>query len=164
MTSAVDYPRAVALAHVAELLDELLPDREANDAMFRLALSVLGSLRRRDLDAGDVLRSVDDAAGGISAGSSRVRGLRRDAERKSAFFHVLADGLMCVRGQAAGVVGDCQGVAELAAEMFRAPVESFAESGMAAKKAVRICASFLVQIMSGISEKKLVTAGMLERI
>ena len=41
----VSYPRAVALAHIAELLDELLPDREANDAIFRLTLSVLGSLR-----------------------------------------------------------------------------------------------------------------------
>ena len=41
----VGYPRAVALAHVAELLDELLPDREANDAVFRLTLSVLSRLR-----------------------------------------------------------------------------------------------------------------------
>src|SRR5437588_527935 len=34
LTSEVSYPRAVALGHVAELLDELLPDREANDAVF----------------------------------------------------------------------------------------------------------------------------------
>ncbi len=45
LTAAVDYPRAVALGHVAELLDELLPEREANDAVFRLTLSVLRSLR-----------------------------------------------------------------------------------------------------------------------
>ena len=45
LASEVDYPRAVALAHVAELLDELLPDREANDAVFRLTLSVLAGLR-----------------------------------------------------------------------------------------------------------------------
>src|SRR5262249_37778573 len=45
LTNEVDYPRAVALAHVAELLDELLPDREANDAVFRLALSVLSKLK-----------------------------------------------------------------------------------------------------------------------
>ena len=46
VATEVGYPRAVALAHVAELLDELLPDREANDAAFRLALSVLAGLRR----------------------------------------------------------------------------------------------------------------------
>src|SRR5437879_8814079 len=45
LTTEVSYPRAVALGHVAELLDELLPDREANDAVFRLALSVLAQLR-----------------------------------------------------------------------------------------------------------------------
>ena len=32
LATEVGYPRAVALAHVAELLDELLPDREVNDA------------------------------------------------------------------------------------------------------------------------------------
>src|SRR5207248_7073357 len=35
LAETIDYPRAVALAHVAELTDELLPDREANDAVFR---------------------------------------------------------------------------------------------------------------------------------
>ena len=48
LASEVSYPRAVALGHVAELLDELLPDREANDAVFRLALSVLAQLRGTD--------------------------------------------------------------------------------------------------------------------
>src|SRR5947207_3217460 len=49
LTSEVNYARAVALAHVAEVLDELLPDREANDAVFRLALSVLAQLRGDDI-------------------------------------------------------------------------------------------------------------------
>ena len=45
LSETVDYPRVVALEHVAEALDELLPDREANDAIFRLAVSVLHQLR-----------------------------------------------------------------------------------------------------------------------
>jgi DNA repair protein RecO (recombination protein O) len=45
MASEVSYPRAAALAHVAELLDELMPDREASDAVFRLSLAVLQELR-----------------------------------------------------------------------------------------------------------------------
>src|SRR5205807_10220261 len=44
MASEVSYARAVALGHIAELLDELLPDHEANDAIFRLTLSVLHAL------------------------------------------------------------------------------------------------------------------------
>ena len=45
LTSAMDYPRVVALEHIAETLDELLPEREANDAIYRLAVSVLRQLR-----------------------------------------------------------------------------------------------------------------------
>src|SRR5207245_2219037 len=48
LAGEVGYPRAVALGHVAELLDELLPDREANDAVFRLAISVLARLRGQE--------------------------------------------------------------------------------------------------------------------
>src|SRR5258708_22272562 len=49
MASEVTYARAVALGHIAELLDELLPDREANDAIFRLTLSVLHILTGSDV-------------------------------------------------------------------------------------------------------------------
>src|SRR5512133_562327 len=45
LATQVDYPRAIGLGHVAELLDELLPEREANDAIFRLASVVLSNLR-----------------------------------------------------------------------------------------------------------------------
>ena len=44
LASEVDYPRVVALGHVAEMLDEMLPEREANDAIYRLAISVLAKL------------------------------------------------------------------------------------------------------------------------
>src|ERR1051325_8145836 len=44
LSRELDYPRIVALEHVAETLDELLPDREAKDAIFRLAVSVLHQL------------------------------------------------------------------------------------------------------------------------
>src|SRR5205814_2878105 len=49
MASEVTYARAVALGHIAELLDELLPDHEANDAIFRLTLSVLHALTGPDI-------------------------------------------------------------------------------------------------------------------
>src|SRR5580700_5494259 len=49
LATEVTYARAVALAHVAELLDELLPDREANDAIFRLTLSILHALAGPDM-------------------------------------------------------------------------------------------------------------------
>src|SRR5579871_593788 len=45
MATEVSYARVTALAHVAELLDELMPDREASDAVFRLSLAVLHEMR-----------------------------------------------------------------------------------------------------------------------
>src|SRR5215471_21840662 len=49
LAKEVSYARAVALGHIAELLDELLPDRESNDPVFRLTLSVLAGLRGGDI-------------------------------------------------------------------------------------------------------------------
>ncbi len=105
LSSTVDYPRVVALEHVAEMLDELLPDREANDAIFRLAVSVLHQLR-----AGSIwmpltyfqlwlVRLV-----GFLPELGECHGVRRHAERRPAYYHALADGVMCVAAQAAGIV------------------------------------------------------------
>ena len=73
LSTAVDYPRVVALEHVAEALDELLPDREANDAIYRLAVSVLAPVANRlHLDAADVLPALAGATGWFLAGTWRV--------------------------------------------------------------------------------------------
>src|ERR1700692_1290390 len=45
MANEVSYSGATALAHVAELLDEFMPDRETSDAVFRLTLAVLQEMR-----------------------------------------------------------------------------------------------------------------------
>ena len=96
MASEVSYPRAVALGHVAELLDELLPDREANDAVFRLALSVLAQLRGQefwlpvtyfDLWMARLMGYLPELSECLNCGRS-LNGSR-------AYFHALADGLMC---------------------------------------------------------------------
>src|SRR6266446_4248101 len=96
LASEVSYPRAVALGHVAELLDELLPDREANDAVFRLALSVLAQLRGKefwlpityfDLWMARLMGYLPDLSECLNCG----RSLNGDR----AFFHALTDGLLC---------------------------------------------------------------------
>lgn len=40
-----DYSRGVALGYIAEITDKLLPDREVNDAAYRLLAVVLAALR-----------------------------------------------------------------------------------------------------------------------
>jgi DNA repair protein RecO (recombination protein O) len=164
LATEVSYPRAVALAHVAELLDELLPDRETNDAAFRLALSVLAELRGPDvwmpvtyfeLWMTRLMGYLPDL------GECMVCGRTLNGSR--AFFHALTDGLMCAddkRLASSEISGDSR---TLAGKMFRAPVESFAGSPWP-KKQCSDLRKFLIQTLQRHIEKKLVTAGMLEKI
>jgi len=160
----VSYPRAVALGHVAELLDELLPDREANDAVFRLALSVLAELRGSDvwmpityfeLWMTRLMGYLPELSDCIVCG--------RTLNGSRAFFHALADGLMCLEDKrlaSSEISGESRA---LAAQMFRAPVESFSGTPWPKRQAADL-RKFLLQALQRHIEKKLVTAGMLEKI
>src|ERR1700747_1531913 len=97
LSSEVSYPRAVALGHVAELLDELLPDREANDAVFRLALAVLAELRGADVwMPGTYFELWMTRLMGYLPELSECMVCGRALNGHRAFFHALADGLVCV--------------------------------------------------------------------
>ncbi len=49
LASPMDYPRCVALAHVGEMLDDLMPEREVNDSIFRLAWGVVQALESGEI-------------------------------------------------------------------------------------------------------------------
>jgi DNA repair protein RecO (recombination protein O) len=164
LATEVSYPRAVALAHVAELLDELLPDREANDTVFRLALSVLAGLRGSEvwmpvtyfeLWMTRLMGYLPELSECISCG--------RTLNGSRAFFHALADGLMCLDDKRLASSEISPASRTLAAHMFRAPLESF--SGIPwPKQQASDLRKFLIQILQRHIEKKLVTATMLEKI
>ncbi len=164
LTSAVDYPRAVALGHIAELLDELLPDREANDAIFRLTVSVLRSLR-----AGAIWMPLTyfelwltRLAGFLpELGECVVCGASLNGSR--AFYHALVDGLMCLSDKRLASSEITPESRALAAEMFRSPVEAMAQQVWPKSKAGDL-RKFLIQILERHLEKKLVTAAMLEKL
>jgi DNA repair protein RecO (recombination protein O) len=164
LATVVSYPRAVALGHVAELMDQLLPDREANDTIFRLVLSVLAALRGTDvwmpvtyfqLWMTRLVGYLPDLSECIVCG----RMLNGDR----AFFHVLADGIMCADDKRLASSEISAESRQLAARMFRAPVESFAGTPWPKTQAADL-RKFLIQILQRHIEKKLVTAGMLEKI
>src|SRR5271157_5227878 len=100
LATEVSYARAVALAHVAELLDELLPDREANDAIFRLTLSVLHALRL-DKTASEIWMPVTyfelwlTRLVGFLPELTECIVCGRSLNGGRAWFHALADGLRC---------------------------------------------------------------------
>jgi DNA repair protein RecO (recombination protein O) len=159
----VGYPRAVALGHVAELLDELLPDREANDAVFRLALSTLTGLRGTEiwmpvtyfeLWMTRLMGYLPDLSECIVCG--------RTLNGSRAFFHVLSDGLMCTEDKRLASSELSAESRILASHMFRAPLENFAGTPWP-KVLAEDLRKLLLQILQRHIEKKLVTAGMLER-
>src|SRR5437588_1237015 len=104
LSDPIDYPRAAGLAHVAEVLDELLPDRESNDAIFRLAVATLPHLRASsiwmpvthfDLWITRLTGLLPDISTCIACGNS--------LNGSQAFFHALADGLLCANDKRLGL-------------------------------------------------------------
>ncbi len=164
MASEVTYSRAAALAHVAELLDEILPDREPSDAVFRLSLAVLHEMR------GAVLWMpltyfelwMTRLMGFLPEfGECVVCGRELDGNR--AFYHALADGLTCLDDKRIASSELSPESRKIAGQMLRSRVSEFAaiEWPKAVGQDLR---KFLLQILERHIEKKLVTAGMLERI
>jgi DNA repair protein RecO (recombination protein O) len=164
LATEVSYLRAVALGLVAEVLDELLPDREANDDVFRLVLSVLAELRGSDvwmpvtyfeLWMTRLMGYLPDLSECIVCG--------RTLNGSQAFFHALGDGLMCIDDRRLASSALSSESRTLAAQMFRAPVEKLAGTAWPKERGADL-RKFLVQILQRHIEKKFVTAAMLEKI
>ncbi|MGA9526888.1 MAG: DNA repair protein RecO [Terriglobales bacterium] len=164
MASEVTYARATALAHVAELLDQLMPDREASDAVFRLSLAVIQELRGPALWMPLTYFELwmTRLMGFLpELGECVVCGRSLDGTR--AFWHALADGLTCVDDKRLASSELSPESRKIAAQMLRSRVSEFAEIDWPKP----VCADlrkFLIQILQRHIEKKLVTAGMLEKI
>jgi DNA repair protein RecO (recombination protein O) len=162
LSDPVNYPRAAALAHVAEVLEESLPEREANDAIFRLSAAVLaglkcgsiwGPLTYFDLWMVRLTGLLPDLGNCMVCGSG--------LDRERAYFHPLSEGLLCVHdkgGTAAELGSESR---QLAKQMLRAPVDCFAEWPRTRAPDLR---RFLVQQIERHIEKRLITAAVLAGI
>lgn len=163
LTSEISYPRAVALGHVAELLDELSPDREANDAVFRLALSVVRRLQGEELWMSVTYFELWMARlMGYLPDISECLACGRILNGSRAYFHVLADGLMCPEHKRLASSEMSTESRALAGQMLRVPLSgvSIAPNHNTASDLRK----FLLQTLERHIEKKLVTRGMLEKI
>lgn len=164
LVAEMTYPRVVALSYVAEVIDQLLPDREPSDDIFRLALSVIKHLEAGavwmpltyfDLWIVRLIGLLPDLSHCVSCGAT-LNGSR-------AYFHALADGLLCSRDKRLAGSEMSAESRVLAAEMFRAPLESFSDAPWPRQRGADL-RKFLAQRIQRHIEKKLVTAGMLEKI
>lgn len=160
----VSYPRAVALSYVAEVIDQILPEREPQDDLFRLTLSVVRQLASSaiwmpltyfDLWLVRLIGLLPDLHECVVCGMS--------LNGSKAWFHPLADGLLCgndKRLASTEISADSRGVA---AEMFRAPIENFAGGPWPRQRGADL-RKFLAQRIERHIERKLVTAAMLEKV
>src|ERR1700746_24717 len=163
LTSEISYPRAVALGHLAELLDELLPDREANDAVFRLALSVLAQLRGKDYWLPITYFDLWMARlMGYLPELSECRNCGRSLNGDRAYFHALADGLMCPEHKRLASSELSAESRKLAAQMLKAPLSTI--DADESQKTGADLRKFLLQLLERNIDKKLVTRGMLEKL
>ena len=164
MASEVTYARSVALAHVAELLDQLMPDREASDAVFRLSLAVIGELRGPAIWMPLTYFELwMTRLMGFLPEFSECSVCGRDLNGTRAYWHALADGLVCADDKRIASSELTPESRKIAGQMLRSRASKFA--GIEWPKV--LCADlrkFLVQILERHIERKLVTAGMLEKI
>jgi DNA repair protein RecO (recombination protein O) len=164
MATEISYSRAVGLGHVAELLDELLPDREASDAVFRLSLAVLQELRGAALWMPLTYFELwMTRLMGFLPEFSECAVCGRSLNGSRAFWQALADGLTCMDDKRLASSEMSPESRKVAAQMLRSRISDFA--GIDWPKA--LCADlrkFLIQILERHIEKKLVTAAMLEKI
>jgi DNA repair protein RecO (recombination protein O) len=161
----IDYERTVALSYVAEVLDGLLPDHDANDAVFRLTLAVLPHLERGsiwmpltyfDLWITRLMGLLPELGACIVCGEE-LNGSGR------VFFHALADGLMCTTHKRLASSEMSLTSRQLAAEMFRAPADAFAREPWKRQRGADL-RKFLGQCIERHIEGKLVTSTALAKL
>lgn len=164
LAAKVSYARVLALEYVAEVIDQLLPDREPSDSIFRLALSVVGQLQSDavwmpltyfDLWIVRLNGLLPELRHCVKCGATLNGG--------KAYFHPMADGLLCTRDKRLASIEISSESRMVAAEMFRSPVETFAGIPWPRHRAADL-RKFLSQRIEKHIEKKLVTAAMLDRL
>jgi DNA repair protein RecO (recombination protein O) len=164
LAAPVDYARCVALAHVAEMLDELLPDREANDGIFRLAWAVLQAL-----EGGPIWLPVTY----FDLWMLRLMGFLPPLETciecgeslngQPAWFHALRDGLVCSRDRRIASSEMSPESRAIAVRIFRNPVDHFAGETVPTSRLADL-RKFLMQIIHRHLDRKLETSAQLERL
>jgi DNA repair protein RecO (recombination protein O) len=164
LSAPIDHARCVALAHVAEMLDEAMPDRETNDSVFRLAWAVLQSLETSaiwmpityfDLWMVRLMGFLPTLDACIECGQS--------LPGQPAWFHALRDGLVCQRHRRLASSEMSLPSRELVVRMFRNPVDRFSDEPWPSSRLADI-RKFLMQIIDRHLDRKLHTSAQLERL
>ena len=129
LSEPADYPRAAALAFYTEVLDEMLPDHDPQDAAFRLVVAVVEETR---------VDRIWMPVTYFALWMTRLMGWMPDLRRCSvcrfafppddpAWWHPEADGLVCDRHRKQHALTLSPSSRALAAELFRSPITRWAD-------------------------------------
>jgi len=176
LSAAVDHTRMTVLSFYAEVLDEALPERDPQDAVFRLLVSVLEQTAAVQPETGESQATQPwMALTYFSLWMTRLMGLLPDTSRcmvcgealalrpEEVSFSNYADGLFCglhANGSASGLSADSW---QLAQRMLRAPASSFAAEPWPRKRGQEL-RRFTLQTLERHLERKLKSAEALARL
>jgi len=164
------YDVAVGSSYIAEICEQLLPEREANDPFFRLVLLVMSEIRR----TGDIWRALTyfdlwavKLAGFLPPMTACIRCGEALPLTQPAWFRPHWDGLLCKAcrgpsGEEAAWTLSAESRA-VAQQMATTPLPSIPENGWSKSRADDL-RRFLGQHMERHLERKLVTRRQLDAL
>lgn len=173
LASRVDVARMAVLSFYAEVLDEVLPEHDPQEAVFRLLISVLEQTHAAESNAKSDLIQPWMAMTYFSLWTTRLMGLLPEIGRCTTcgeplhagevWFGRYADGLFCAlhrNGSGSALSADSW---LLAQRMLRAPVAAFAGESWPRRRAQDL-RRFAVQTLERHLERRLRSWEVLERI
>jgi len=174
LSAPVDHTRMAVLSFYAEVLDEILPERDPQDAVFRLLVSVLeqtAAVQPEPVPPGAVQPWM--ALTYFSLWMTRLMGLLPDTghcmvcgetlQATEVSFSISADGLFCglhANGSASALSADSWQIAQ---RMLRAPASAFAAEPWPRRRGQDL-RRFTLQTLERHLERKLKSAEALARL
>jgi DNA repair protein RecO (recombination protein O) len=173
LSAAVDYVRMAVLSFFAEVIDEMLPEHDPQETVFRLLLAVLEQTTAQATGAQSNPVQPWMPLTYFSLWMTRLMGLLPDVAHCTAcgealrasevWFNGSTDGLFCAvhrNGSASALSSDSW---QLAQRMLRAPVSAFSAEPWPRRRAQDL-RRFTVQALERHMERKLRTAEVLGRL
>jgi DNA repair protein RecO (recombination protein O) len=164
LSQPVDYARAAALAFYSEVLEEMLPDHDPQDAVFRLLVAVLAHTRTDSiwmpityfaLWTTRLMGWLPDLATCLPCGAPLVG--------HPAYYHPQSDGLFCAEHRRAGSSTLSPESLSLAARIFRSPVPALATEEWPRNRAADL-RRFGIQALERHIDRRLTSAFALNRL
>ncbi|MGH9617314.1 MAG: DNA repair protein RecO [Acidobacteriaceae bacterium] len=160
----IDYLRAATLGYYAEVLENVLPDHDPQDAIFRLTLAVLEQSRmdRCWMPVTYFSLWITRLIGWLPE-TDRCTECGQPFAEEGAYFHSLSDGLSCARHKKPNSTMLGSESLALAQRMLRDPIRRLTEEDWR-RESGRELRRFLVRTLERHTERRLNAAAVFARM